>query len=293
MTPQPTAPGSVREIEYPDSDGQSLADNTLQCRWIITIKGGLDILFRHDPQVFVAADLLWYPIEGDNKTRIAPDVMVAFGRPKGERGSYRQWVEDGIAPQVVFEVLSPGNRTGAMNVKRLAYERFGVEEYYIYDPDRPDIQGYRRINDRLTPIPNMLGWVSPRLGVTFDWRDGDLCLLDPAGEPFATVVEIYEKGIQASLRAKTAERQTRTAKRQTKSAKQAAETARQEAEAARQAAETARQAAETARQAEDAARQDAEAAKQEKDAALQQVRAEAERAERLAARLRELGLNAE
>ena len=37
-------------------------------------------------------------------------AMVVFGRPKGYRGSYRQWEEGGIAPQVVFEILSPGNR---------------------------------------------------------------------------------------------------------------------------------------------------------------------------------------
>ncbi|EAM49910.1 conserved hypothetical protein [Crocosphaera watsonii WH 8501] len=29
--------------------------------------------------------------------------MVVFCRPKEERGSYQQWKEDNIAPQVVFE----------------------------------------------------------------------------------------------------------------------------------------------------------------------------------------------
>ncbi len=40
---------------------------------------------------------------------VAPDVMVVFGRPKGRRGSYKQWQEDNIAPQVVFAILSPSN----------------------------------------------------------------------------------------------------------------------------------------------------------------------------------------
>ena len=94
-------------IVYPDSDGKPIADNTVQFRWIVTIQGGIAAEFGDDPNVFVAGDLLWYPIEGDNKTRIAPDIMTAFGRPKGERGSYMQWVEGGIAPQVVWEMLSP------------------------------------------------------------------------------------------------------------------------------------------------------------------------------------------
>ena len=60
---------------------------------------------------FVAGDLLWYAQQGDPTERLAPDAMVVFGRPKGDRGSYKQWEEDGIAPQVVWEVLSPGNTT--------------------------------------------------------------------------------------------------------------------------------------------------------------------------------------
>jgi Uma2 family endonuclease len=43
--------------------------------------------------------------------------MVAFGRPKGYRGSYKQWEGDNIPPQVVFEVLSPGNSPAEMDLK--------------------------------------------------------------------------------------------------------------------------------------------------------------------------------
>src|SRR3954451_10088857 len=117
-----------KAIVYPDSDGLPMSDNTLQFQWITTLVGGLAALFRHDPNVFVAGDLLWYPIEGDNKTRTAPDAMVAFGRPKGYRGSYMQWREGGIAPQVTFEVLSPGNTRAEMDRKRGWYFRLGVEE---------------------------------------------------------------------------------------------------------------------------------------------------------------------
>ena len=42
--------------------------------------------------------------------------MVVFGRPKGRRGSYRQWEEDNIPPQVVFEILSPGNNANVFTV---------------------------------------------------------------------------------------------------------------------------------------------------------------------------------
>src|SRR5207248_4491498 len=153
------------KVIYPDSDGQPMADNTLQFEWITTIKGNLDALFLDNPNVFVAGDLLWYPVEGNNTLRFAPDVMVAFGRPKGYRGSYRQWEEGGVAPQVVFEVLSPGNRFGEMARKFIFYEQYGVQEYYVYDPDRVRLKAHRRRDGEFEEIDDANGWVSPLLGI--------------------------------------------------------------------------------------------------------------------------------
>jgi Uma2 family endonuclease len=180
-------------VVYPDSDGQPMADNTLQWEWIATIKGGLDALFRDNPDVFVAGDLLWYPVEGDNKTRTAPDAMVALGRPKGYRGSYRQWEEGGVAPQVVFEVRSPGNRFGEMLRKHRFYETFGVEEYYLYDPDHVTLEGWVRSGDSLREVPEIDNWVSPRLGIRFDMSGTELHILGPDGRSFSTYVELAEQ----------------------------------------------------------------------------------------------------
>ncbi|NET44713.1 MAG: Uma2 family endonuclease [Okeania sp. SIO2B3] len=96
-------------IIYPESDGKPMADHTKQFRWITLIHGNLSWLFANDEMVFVAGDLLWYPVEGNPKITQAPDVMVIFGVPKGDRGSYKQWEENNIAPQVVFDILSPSN----------------------------------------------------------------------------------------------------------------------------------------------------------------------------------------
>ncbi|HEY1375857.1 MAG TPA: Uma2 family endonuclease, partial [Gemmataceae bacterium] len=136
-------------VVYPESDGQPMADNTRQFRYIVTIQGGLDSLFRDNPNVFVAGDHLWYPVENHPEIRVAPDVYVAFGRPKGDRGSYKQWMEGGIAPQVVFEVLSSKNTVAEMLNKLAFYQRYGAEEYYVYDPDRGVLLGYLRQGTQL------------------------------------------------------------------------------------------------------------------------------------------------
>jgi Uma2 family endonuclease len=51
------------DIIYPESDGKPMADNTKQFRWIVIIKQNLDQLYTNDPNVFVAGDLFWYPVE--------------------------------------------------------------------------------------------------------------------------------------------------------------------------------------------------------------------------------------
>ena len=133
-----------------------MSDNTLQFQWIVTIKGGLEALFRDDPDVFVAGDLLWYPSRGRRpEIRTAPDALVAFGRPKGYRGSYMQWEEGGIAPQVVFEVLSPGNRAGEMAPQvRVLRARTASRSITSTTPTRNALKGYRRSGDELAAIPS-------------------------------------------------------------------------------------------------------------------------------------------
>lgn len=182
-----------------------MADNTVQFRWITTIQQNLDWLFANDPNVFVAGDLLWYPVEGDNTIRQAPDILVVFGRTKGDRGSYQQWKEENIAPQVVFEILSPGNTQTEMNRKLVFYDRYGVEEYYIYDPDKNDLGGWLRSQGRLDVIDPIDNWISPRLGIRFDLSGEDLQIFRPDGERFATYVEIAQRAEQERQRAEQAE----------------------------------------------------------------------------------------
>lgn len=170
-----------------------MADNTKQFRWIVTIQQNLAWIFADNPDVFVAGDLLWYPVEGDNKTRVAPDVMVTMGRPRGDRGSYRQWQENNIAPQVVFEILSPGNTRAEMNRKLLFYNQYNVEEYYLYDPDKDILNGWHRQDQFLDVIEPMQDWVSPRLQIRFDPSKKPLNIFRPDGQPFLSYVEIAQR----------------------------------------------------------------------------------------------------
>jgi Uma2 family endonuclease len=255
-------------VIYPERDGLPMSDNTLQFKWIVKIKENLEILFAERADVFVAGDLLWYPVEGNNRIRRAPDAMVAFGAAKGDRGSYQQWRENNIAPQVVFEILSPGNRMAEMVAKYQFYDRYGVEEYYVYDPDRVELTGWQRREGELAAIEPISGWISPRLGIRFELGE-NLEIFRPDGELFRSSVEIAQQ----------AERDRAEAQRQ----RAEAQLQRAEAEAQRAEAKTQRAVAEA---------QQAEAQTQRAAAEAQQAEAQRqkERADALAAKLQELGI---
>jgi Uma2 family endonuclease len=199
------------EVDFPDSDGKPMSDNTEQFCWIVLIKENLEILYANEPNVFVAGDLLWYPVQSRLINPVAPDAMVVFGRPKGKRGSYRQWTEDNVAPQVVFEILSPSNDAAEMARKLEFYDTYDVAEYYQYDPDTNDLRGWLRQGRNLVPISVMQGWVSPKLGVRFDVGDGQMQIYRPDGRRFLSSVELDQRAEQEAQRADNAEQALYTA----------------------------------------------------------------------------------
>lgn len=190
------------EVFYPDSNGEPPANNTIQYQHITAIQVGLDAMFADNPDVFVATDLLWYPVEGRHDIKNTPDVMVAFGRPKGDRGSYRQWEEDGIAPQVVLNIISPDAAVAESRSKRIFYNRYGVAEYYEYDPEIGMLDIWTRQKSVLRNAHFVDEWRSPLLGVTLKIvTNGELTLYKPNGERFLRPVEIKALADLAEARA--------------------------------------------------------------------------------------------
>ena len=193
------------DILFPSGDGKPMAENTEQYRWIVIIKENLEILFAEDDNVFIAGDLFWYPVRSKLISPTAPDVMVVFGRPKGKRSSYRQWNEENIPPQVVFEILSPSNNADEMDRKLEFYNTYGVEEYYIYNPDTFQLDGWVQENGNLTKLWEMDGFVSPRMGIKFETAQGELVIYRPDGQRFLSSIELEQRFQQERTRAQRAE----------------------------------------------------------------------------------------
>ncbi|HEX2253109.1 MAG TPA: Uma2 family endonuclease [Thermoanaerobaculia bacterium] len=75
---------------------------------------------------------------------VEPDLLFVSNRRKGIVGD---WIRG--APDLVVEVLSPSTRRRDEVVKRLRYERHGVDEYWLLGPAARAVRVLRRRGDRL------------------------------------------------------------------------------------------------------------------------------------------------
>jgi Uma2 family endonuclease len=77
---------------------------------------------------------------------VEPDLLY-LSRERMQEIETSPWVRG--APSLVVEIASPSTRRRDVIVKRRMYDRFGVDEYWIVDPDVDWIEVYRRAEGRL------------------------------------------------------------------------------------------------------------------------------------------------
>jgi Uma2 family endonuclease len=98
-----------------------------------------------------------------------------------------------------------------MSRKLLFYDRFGVDEYYLYDPDRNESTGWLRREGFLDLIEPMANWVSPQLQIRFDISGDELQIYRPDGQRFLSYIEIAQRVEQERQRAVAAEQRAEQA----------------------------------------------------------------------------------
>ena len=271
-------PAVAEDVFYPCSDGRPMADNMWQADAIMMAAG--DLRTAH-PRALVAADILVYPEEGNNKNSIAPDVLVALGLGTHKRSSYFVWRE-GKPPDWVLEVASPGTQAKDRNLKRCRYAEMGVREYWLFDPKgdaypqgEPRLQGfelvdgeYRALESRLVAGERVIR--SEVLGL--DVRvDGELLrfrdVVTGADVRHWPEAEAAAERAEAEAREEAAQRKAAEARAEQESARAKRESSRAKRESSR----AKREASRASREA--AARSAAEARVAELEAALRRSRA--------------------
>jgi hypothetical protein len=164
-------------------------------------------LYAKAAEVFISADLLWYPVEGEPGVYVAPSVLVVFGRPKGEGGSCLHWEGGNMPATVAFDILCPSNSIMEMSDKHDFYDHYGVDEYYVYDPDNNDLMIYLRQETALRLVQPVGEFVSPRLGIRFLMTEPEMTVYGPDGQSFHTFEQVEQALQFAERRAAAAEKQ--------------------------------------------------------------------------------------
>ena len=189
----PYVPSMVEDPRYPSSDGQRMAESTRQADAMIDAVSCLEVFFRDRKDVFLASDLLIYYREAVPAMRVAPDVFVAFGVPKGHRMNYKLWKE-GRPPDFVLEIASPTTVKEDVERKPGLYARIGVREYWQFDPHgdllSPRLQGRQLVGSNyrdLTPVRQLgekVWYASVALGLMLVLDGERLRFWDPARQGF-------------------------------------------------------------------------------------------------------------
>lgn len=201
----------IEPIDYPESDGEPMAETEIHAELMINLRFALKHRFRADPNVYVGVNMLMYWAKGDNRKSRAPDVFVVFGVPKEPaRRTWKVW-EEGKAPDVVIELSSRKTWLEDLYEKWQVYARLGVREYFIFDPEYdylPEPLMAWRLDEgqyRLLPI-NDDCVLSEALGLELVNTGTTLRLRNPrTGELLPTEEEEITRAEQEAARAERAE----------------------------------------------------------------------------------------
>lgn len=89
----------------------------------------------------------------DAKTLYRPDLIFLRKATHPKRtGKIR------VVPDMALEILSPGTRGRDLSTKKHDYEKFGVTEYWIVDPDEQSFTCLRRRAGKLVSVPVSGRW---------------------------------------------------------------------------------------------------------------------------------------
>ena len=212
---RPAAPPRPAAFDYPDSDGQPIAETDFQRKALWYANDVLARRYRDHPDVYVSANLFVYYEEGDPRAVVAPDVFVVLGVAGHDRRAYKVW-EEGKVPDFVLEVTSRSTRATDQGSKRQVYAKLGVSEYWRFDPTGdyldPPLVGERLEGDRYVRLPldssreGSLAGRSTVLGLDLTVAQGRLRFRDSAtGEALPASDELERRVVQETRAREAAE----------------------------------------------------------------------------------------
>ncbi|MBE5229671.1 MAG: Uma2 family endonuclease [Microcystis aeruginosa PMC 728.11] len=277
------------EVTCPPTDlwsDEPPLESDLHLQQIIILLSCLELLWQEKNDYYASGNLTIYYNEEQLKKRdfCGPDFFVVLDTEKRPRKSWVVWGEQGKYPNVIVEILSDSTANIDRTKKKILYQNtFRTPNYFWFDPNTLEWQGFRLIEGQYQAISaNEQGYLwSEQLGLYLGIFDRKLRYFTVDGQLVPTPQE-------AELQQRQAKEQILLEKEQERQAK---EQALLEKEQERQAKEQFLLEKEQILSEKEQEQQAKEQALLEKEQALLEKEQERQARERLAAKLRELGIN--
>jgi len=137
--------------------------------------------------VYISGNLTIYYNQQQLKSRDfrGPDFFVVLGTEKKDRRSWVVWDEQGQYPNVILEILSNSTKPVDKGPKKTLYQNiFRTPDYFWFDPDTFELEGFHLLDGRYEPIPATgQGWLwSHQLDLYLGVHENKLRFFTPDGE---------------------------------------------------------------------------------------------------------------
>jgi len=249
------------EVTCPPTDlwsDEPPLESDLHLQQIIILLSCLELLWQEKNDYYASGNLTIYYNEEQLKKRdfCGPDFFVVLDTEKRPRKSWVVWGEQGKYPNVIVEILSDSTANIDRTKKKILYQNtFRTPNYFWFDPNTLEWQGFRLIEGQYQAISaNEQGYLwSEELGLYLGIFDRKLRYFTVDGQLVPTPQEAELQQRQAKEQILLEKEQILLEKEQERQAK--------------------------------------EQALLEKEQALLEKEQERQAKERLAAKLRELGIN--
>lgn len=148
---------SAPDIFYPEADGQPMTESDATRDYLVYCVEVLRLYFQSRRNVYVSGNLFIYYQEGNPQAVVSPDVFVVFGVSNRKRRSYKTWQESGKLPLFIIEITPMTTRKQDEVSKPKLYASLGVQEYFQFDPTadylKPQLKGFRLVNGAYEALP--------------------------------------------------------------------------------------------------------------------------------------------
>ncbi len=139
------------EVTCPPTDlwsDEPPLESDLHLQQITILIGCLERLWQQRTNYYASGNLTIYYNEEQLKKRdfCSPDFFVVLDTEKHPRKSWVVWGEGGKYPNVIVEILSPSTANIDRNKKKNLYQNtFRTPNYFWFDPESLELQGFRLI----------------------------------------------------------------------------------------------------------------------------------------------------